>query len=598
MLQGKKLELLFDTIRLLNSSRDTDYILRKLLKDALDMTPGADAGIVFLWDEEIELLVPKTYQNMASTVEKVMLKSGESMTGQAFEKRETLFFRDREEVFRSMNTMEKRNLAMATKAGIAPEHVKSSICCPLLFRDEPIGVMVVDNLGESPLLTDEDVEFITLISEQATTAIANSLSYAREKRQQQLLEEQVDNQQKAEEIHIKLTQKILNGTSEGELLETISQLTGENAFILDKFGGLKREYFGSEKAKNLLFEDLEFLKERLEGTSGGPGFHRGFKQLYLCYAIMVKKETMGYLCLASNQEFCDINKMATERMASILALHYLKEFEVLSKEVGYRSDMLDRAMLKEKVEDRENFMAFYSIPRNTHYRILLFQVEYNPHIQVEEKEKRITEGRNQLFSYLESLKEEEQADWFVSIYRRRVFLLLFDQQQEDETTFALISKVKKSVLDRSEVYGDLKIKIGFSSWIDSLEVLKEAHEEAQYILFSEQELIDLSSEKIILLKVLRSMDKKDAYALIHRVLGPLEQRQELMETILGYVQHQGKWKQTKEALSVHGNTLTYRLRKIESLVGLHVKEYPDRLLFDLACELHLLWPEALQQLRR
>uniref|UniRef100_UPI0022AC115C GAF domain-containing protein n=1 Tax=Escherichia coli TaxID=562 RepID=UPI0022AC115C len=57
---------------------------------------------------------------------------------------------------------------------ILVQAIHASMCVPLKPREEVIGVLYVDNLSLANLYSDEDMEFLTALANQAAIAIENS----------------------------------------------------------------------------------------------------------------------------------------------------------------------------------------------------------------------------------------------------------------------------------------------------------------------------------------------------------------------------------------------------------------------------------------
>lgn len=60
---------------------------------------------------------------------------------------------------------------------IIAQSIKASMCIPLKPREEVIGVLYVDNLSMSDIYSDEDVEFLAALCNQAAIAINNAQLY-------------------------------------------------------------------------------------------------------------------------------------------------------------------------------------------------------------------------------------------------------------------------------------------------------------------------------------------------------------------------------------------------------------------------------------
>jgi hypothetical protein len=90
--------------------------------------------------------------------------------------------------------------------------------------------------------------------------------------------------------------------------------------------------------------------------------------------------------------------------------------------------------------------------------------------------------------------------------------------------------------------------------------------------------------------LLRLGDPADLRSFATDVLGPLiaydqRHRAELLRTLATFLDHHGRALPAARALFVHVNTVSYRLRRIEALSGLHLSEPDDRLVAHVALKI-------------
>ena len=169
----QELQNILEATKLLNASRDLDFILRELMNTTLRLISRADIGIIFLYDKSDGLL--KSKFSFGFDDMKVTLKPGESITGITFNRKKTLHLTSPEEVHRAMSSMSGDTREMLHRRIIRPmDRLLSAISCPLIHDGECIGVLVLDNyIGNDPF-TEDDVYLAELISVQATIAIKNA----------------------------------------------------------------------------------------------------------------------------------------------------------------------------------------------------------------------------------------------------------------------------------------------------------------------------------------------------------------------------------------------------------------------------------------
>ena len=140
---------MFQVARIMASERDLAAMLPQFLASLIDTVPVADAGVLMLFDPAIQRLTAVAAQGY----DELFLKSlhvavGESLSGKAFQSRQTLLFATIEDTTAAMADMtpENRQLFRAATAGL--RHPLSAVCVPLKTGQESVGVLVLENLRQ------------------------------------------------------------------------------------------------------------------------------------------------------------------------------------------------------------------------------------------------------------------------------------------------------------------------------------------------------------------------------------------------------------------------------------------------------------------
>lgn len=248
----KKLEALLDASKILNTSQDSDEILKSLLELSLDLIEGGDAGCIFLYNPTSKLLEMFAYVGMGDAVKQARLKPGESMTGLCFINNTPMFFDGGDVVQQTMGTMTQENVDIAMQGNVRADKIYGSICCPLLHHEESLGVLVIDNFSNQAPLTESDVEVLTAISVQATIAIINARNYEKELANNRKLEEYnriIENQrdlyQLSTQVHSRFVDMVLKGSTIDDIIQDVKQLTGKDILIIDFVHNITSHTFGA-----------------------------------------------------------------------------------------------------------------------------------------------------------------------------------------------------------------------------------------------------------------------------------------------------------------------------------------------------------------
>lgn len=156
-----KLKILLEVGKQLSTPEEPDQLLEKILDLLLEIM-NVDRAAILIVDEITEQL------------EKRAIKSRPSIPNdeQFYSTKITNFVRDKGE---AILTADARNdQRFSDSDSILVQAIHASMCVPLKPREEVIGVLYVDNLSLANVYSDEDMEFLTALANQAAIAIENS----------------------------------------------------------------------------------------------------------------------------------------------------------------------------------------------------------------------------------------------------------------------------------------------------------------------------------------------------------------------------------------------------------------------------------------
>ena len=129
--------------------------------------------------------------------------------------------------------------------------------------------------------------------------------------------------------------------------------------------------------------------------------------------------------------------------------------------------------------------------------------------------------------------------------------------------------------------------IGFSRIAESIHMLSDLYDQANNALklTSQQHPIMRFRPKNAQ-ELLHLLPKQEAHVFVEKTLGPILENAELLETLETYVFLHQNVTAVANALFVHRNTITYRLKRISELLGVDL-EMPD-VLVDIQLALLLI----------
>jgi PAS domain S-box-containing protein len=158
-----------ETVRAIGEKITRELDLRKVLdlitRGAVELV-GAASGMLRLWDETAEALVPQSWVGVDARRGTVRLRLGEGVAGAAAQRREGLIVND----FRSSPYAAPHILALTTHTAVLAE--------PLVYRERLIGVLSLNRDERMGPFDHEDRQLLALFATQAAIAIENASLYA------------------------------------------------------------------------------------------------------------------------------------------------------------------------------------------------------------------------------------------------------------------------------------------------------------------------------------------------------------------------------------------------------------------------------------
>jgi DNA-binding PucR family transcriptional regulator len=593
-----KMNSLLETIKLLNSEKDVDTILNTLMTKSLELTPGGDMGAIFLMNKESGYLEIYASYGMGSAVKDVQLEPGESMTGLAFSKKETMFFENSSSVQKAMAQLSSRNKELAVEGDVIAEEIQGAICCPLIHKNEVIGVLVVDNTTDEHSLKKEDVDFLNDISVQATIAIVNARSYERQlqtnkqlQEYNQIIQEQKNKYKYTTDIHTKLTNMILSGSSIKDILRELKSIINKDIFIIDIFYNLRYHSFEKDNMINPIVDNLHKLILHLKKEKSRYIDHQ-VNSKYKIFPIIVKEEILGWFCVVNAVE-TNLNQLETitcERATTIIALELIKEDEIADMEQSLKGDFLDSLMLNNDSEFIKKSAKRYGFNFNKNHQIIV--IDFLLNAENEQQSKKMIKKYYQVINK-ESKKLFHNS---ISLIKRNMIIIIAEEldQSAEEKIINLNLKLKEIFysifnLNRKKSF----YKMAVSSSFKEISDFKKSY----FRTLNTLNMIEEQSEKnyafhdqLEIKKLLAKNETEELKDFADKILKPLKKyggssKNDLLKTLKIYLQSNCSWTSSKEELHIHGNTLSYRLNRIKEILNIDFDDYNDRLKLQLAFEI-------------
>lgn len=600
-----ELQTVLEMSKLLNSSNDVRYILNSMMNTALNLMERADIGVIFLYDKKNDLLRLQTAVGFGDL--SVCLKPGESITGIAFNRQKTLHLKNHKEMMEKMGTMERNNFSRLEKSISLPmENIQSSIACPLMHNDECIGVLVIDNYYSKEPLNEEDVYLVELISHHATIAIANAANYEKILENQKsleryslIVEEEKNKYEYSTFLHNKFTAMVLNGNSIREIVKEVSIILDRDVFIVDLLYSIP--HYSTDYLTN--YEQIKIAKcsfmSRLPHQQVSIFYSEDLAHWIYFNPILVNREVLGWVGVVSDSsEFNELEKIAVDKCATIVALEMLKNNELNNMEQSLKGDFLENLLADKSTEFMSKFAEKYNYNFDNRHQIIIMNIGNN------KLETSLNSNLRYLYTEINRLMTATFTS-SITLLQRKYVITIFEHNKSINKHYLakLMDKVRKTcflVLDISK--DDFDIQIAISEIVDQDSNFREAFDNAMKIFnlnlkkngrFNCYFYEDLEVKRFLL-----NNDPGELRLFVRKILGPLlnykmSSRQELYNTLEVYIKTGGNWTAAKDQLHIHGNTLTYRINRLKEILKLDLSDYNDRLKVQIALEIMELYPKKI-----
>jgi signal transduction histidine kinase/DNA-binding response OmpR family regulator/putative methionine-R-sulfoxide reductase with GAF domain len=157
-----RLEAVRDVAVEITRELDLTTLLGLITRRAVELI-GTQSGVLYLWDEATQVLIPQAWHGHEEWIREVRLGLGEGIAGTVAQRREGVIVEDYHTSLLAHPALKERTGAMAVLAE------------PLLYRDRLVGVLVLLNpRGVDRPFTVADRHLLTLFAAQAAIAIENA----------------------------------------------------------------------------------------------------------------------------------------------------------------------------------------------------------------------------------------------------------------------------------------------------------------------------------------------------------------------------------------------------------------------------------------
>ncbi|WP_409271410.1 helix-turn-helix domain-containing protein [Neobacillus sp. SCS-31] len=522
-LDSHKAMKLLEINKLLTKSLHLQEVLQNLITAASDLVSTTDTFIIYLFDESTQRL--KFVEGKGVDVEalqEIAFSPGESITGRVFSEKQAILFKSEQEIDDFMCTMSPDNYRAYLK-GVYGRKIKSAFCVPIIYKDCCFGVLVVDSFNHDGLFSMEDMEVIKIIADQSAIAIEHSRVYNDLLMQHKLLMDSIS-------IHKKFYQLIIDGNGIESILSLLEELI----------------------QSSVIYHETSIYENR---------------ERY--FPIIRNQEILGVLELEKPfTEFPENEQMIIENASLTMALEITKDSALIEQELHFRNEVFNQLINEQNQYDVNRLLNYLKWERTNDIQCVIIEGAYKPlweNNKIKEKQ--------WIVLSIQKLLDSLCKNSFVVTHTYQLILLIPGGVTEDV--------VKQLINEMDRILSGRNILIGIGRKTTIHQLATSYQEALRSISFGKtskaSKVIEYS--KLGMERLFHEIEQQTIDMYIHDKIGKLLKADPvLLHTLLCFIRNNKNHKDTAAEMHIHGNTLYYRLKKIEDMLQLSLnneKEWVD-----------------------
>lgn len=543
------------------STLDTGDLVRLVIAETTEAASTDVCSIYLLEPDGESLLLTATNGLSQAGVCRVRLRLGEGITGwSAAERRPVVVADVREEPrFRWLH-------------GVDQARFVSMCSVPIISGDRLVGVLNVQT-DERREFGEAEVNLLTAIAAHVAGALERSELQSR-------LQSRLGELRRSEEINRRFSELTLSGAGLQAICAGIERHAGAQVAV---YGDDGERLGGSSDAA---------LPARLEGFVDPA---RREDDLTIA-PVRAGRDLLGWLAVAP----ADAHEESTRRLAiehgvTVLALELVRQRSSTETEERFRGDLLEELLVPELTQVDAARLSRRATRLGVRLRGLVWALVIEPDDAVAEEQLEDAVTRRRVVRALADLVAERAG---LAVSRSGGFVLLIPGDAPTEQ----IERIARVALDVATARAaGASQSVGIASRAGELDALHRLVGEARHAVRVSRRRAgrgggvatyrSLGVERLLF----EVTDLERLHAYVEEFIGPLLRHGErgpgaapLTETLDALVNEGWNLRAASRRLTVHINTLLYRIRKIEELTERNLDDGDDRLSLALALRAHAM----------
>jgi sugar diacid utilization regulator len=567
-------------VRSISSTFEWNEIVETIVKRTVDLFEG-DNGTLFIYDQKAEHLIPEYALGFNwEYLRELKLKPGEALSGKVFLKKDLILYRDEREVVSALEGLNHAQRHNTVNAFVQRNtNFQSSMCAPLIWKENCLGVLAIHNVSSRYKFNEHDLQLLGYVANHAAVALGNSLLYNQQRAHSEKLEEYV-------QINERITSMVLNGGGLNRIAVELSGLLSRPVHIFDPFLTCIAATETSYDSVQLSEKDVNMIRDRK-----GPVIltNENTEDYKVATAISVEGSILGYLLVTTFPYYSlDKEDLTTiERVTMIVGLEMMKTKVSLETEKRMRGNLFHQISLGEVSHNTGQLLSMLGYDPMQSYVCLVCSIGEK---SVMEKQNNTSEERIAKF-----FKLQEGVLVFPYQESFTVLLPMGKNQEANVKNHTFVENKVDAFIANLEKYTDINFMVGVGRLFNKVNDLPVSYREAGKTLtllkkHGRAERIWTYRKLGPLRFLLQVASEQDLNHYMQEVLGVMIDENspsslKLLETLVAWMNNGRNSKKTSEALSVHINTVIYRLQRVEEILNISFQNEDDWMTVQLAVRL-------------
>lgn len=572
-----QLDQLLVTARRVAESLDLDTVLSSIVNDATTLL-GADSGDILLWDRERDALRVVAVSNFPPDMLGFEMPFGEGMSSQAITVQQAIEVED-------YATSELRVRAL-------DRYVFGSVlCAPLLFRGAAIGAINVHARSRRHTFPPGSADLLAAFAGHAAIAIDHARRYENEVKLGRDLAETNRELTRLLTVQQRLAEHVLLDEGPGGIATVLAEDLGRDVVIQDH---LHRLISGAAPGGG---DGWRGLLESPAGPVDDGGGPYGVADEPFTVAVRIGREVAGHLLISSDEDLGPIDRALVDAATTGVALAFAKVRAAVEVEERLRgeaaADLLSGTYASEEAIAARAARLGYDLaePRD----LLVLDVADIADVERGEAAE-APSAHDRQRRYLDVVRERlaVRAPRSLAVLHGGSIVVLAGANRASEIDLRELASELQTAIGEVARAGPVTVAIAdrcgrpddhspaFRLARESIELMLKLGRGGAVVATSELGPYGL---------LLRASSRDDLEAFARRTLRPLVEHDrghgsDLLRTLRVYLEEDRVQRRAAARCFVHVNTIVYRVRRIEELLGANLAD--PSMVFDITLALRIL----------